>query len=455
MSKPLKTSCSVALALSLLAGCSAFSPPSHPLPVSTGGAQAVAALSPIDDDPWWRTFDSPELDVLVEAALNANQDLRVATARVAQARALVDGANAERLPQIGMSAGGSRGRESSADQKADLAYTGFRASWEVDYLGEKALGRAAAQGDAAAVELAQKAARIAIAAEVATEYFDISISLQREAAAAQALDILERQIVVAQRRFDAGQSTEIDVDRLRGAHAQEQAALRQLAGLRQVKQRQLALLLGANDLPSGVTFAAAASVPVMEAPALISMDLLERRPDVQRQAFAVEAAAARLGMAKRDIYPRIQLDWSGRKERLAAQGTTASPVIAIGYGISLSMPIFDGGRIRSNIAVHEARAQESMAAYEKAMLSALADADVAVKQFLSARESSASLVQAEKAHDRAAGQSLRMFDAGLVDINTLLDTQRLAIKSRDALLQGTGAQWDAAVAVRRAFAGSV
>lgn len=96
-----------------------------------------------------------------------------------------------------------------------------------------------------------------------------------------------------------------------------------------------------------------------------------------------------------------------------------------------------------------------MAEYEKAMLSALADADVAVKRFRSARESSVSLVQMEIASDQAARQIVRMFDAGLVDINTLLDTQRRAMKSKDALLQGNGAQWDAAVAVRRAFAGSV
>ncbi|MFE8646414.1 TolC family protein [Sphingomonas sp. NCPPB 2930] len=449
-----KNSCLIALALSLLSGCSTAPSRSEALPVSKEQGSADVAFSLTDNDPWWRAFENPELDRLVETALSANQDLRIATARVVQARALLAGADAERFPQVGLSAGMRRGRESSAFPKADLAHAGFRANWELDYLGEKTLGATAAQLDADAAVLTRKASRISIAAEVATAYFDIGVSLQREAAAARALDILARQIVVAQRRFHAGQSAEVDATRLRGEFAQEEAELKQMKGLREVKQRQLALLLGADDLPANITFAAGARTPAMDMPSLISMDLLERRPDVQRQASAVEAAAARLGIAKRDIYPRIQLDWSGRKERLS-QGASASPVVTIGYGISLSMPIFDGGRIRANIAVHESRVQESMAEYEKAMLSALADADVAVKRFRSARESSVSLVQMEIASDQAARQIVRMFDAGLVDINTLLDTQRRAMKSKDALLQGNGAQWDAAVAVRRAFAGSV
>ncbi|MDP1069381.1 TolC family protein, partial [Klebsiella pneumoniae] len=80
------------------------------------------------------------------------------------------------------------------------------------------------------------------------------------------------------------------------------------------------------------------------------------RPDVQRQARALDAALARVGVARREIYPRLQIAWAGARERLAAIGGSASPISVVGYGISLSLPILDGGRIRSNVEIQEARA---------------------------------------------------------------------------------------------------
>jgi multidrug efflux system outer membrane protein len=176
---------------------------------------------------------------------------------------------------------------------------------------------------------------------------------------------------------------------------------------------------------------------------------------VQRQARAVEAAAARLGVAKRDLYPRIQLDWAGRKERVSIEGASASPITVVGYGIGVSLPIFDGGRIRANIAVHEARAQEAMAEYEKAMLGALADAEIALAQLATADASVTELEEALRAGADAARRSQRMFEAGLVGLDTVLDVRRSHLRAHDALLQARGAQWVAAVAVRRAFAGKV
>lgn len=190
-------------------------------------------------------------------------------------------------------------------------------------------------------------------------------------------------------------------------------------------------------------------------PLLLPIELLERRPDVRGSARAVEAAIARLGVAKRDLYPRITLDWSGRKERLSSESSSASPATVIGYGVALSLPIFDGGRIRANIEIHEAKAQEAMLLYEKAMLSALADAETAVVQLASTHASVAELERAQTAGADAASKSERLFSAGLVDLNTVLDTRRSYLRARDGLMQGQAAQLAAAVAVRRAFAGKV
>ena len=190
-------------------------------------------------------------------------------------------------------------------------------------------------------------------------------------------------------------------------------------------------------------------------PALMPIELLERRPDVHGPARDVEAAAARLGVAKRDLYPRIALDWSGGRERLSVGGASASPMTVVGYGLALSLPIFDGGRIRANILIHEAKAQAAMLVYEKAILSALADAETAAAQLAAARSTVVALENAQKAGADAAARSARLFDSGLVDLNTVLDARRGYLKARDGLLQGQGTLLAASVSVRRAFAGSV
>jgi multidrug efflux system outer membrane protein len=446
----------VAASLLALAGCAtSVVPPAPSLAVpaawsiDTPSASPGASRAP---DAWWRDFGSAELDALIDSALQANRDLRIAAARVAQARAGVDAADAERLPQLGLAAGASRGRDSSADPQADITAVGFRARWEADLFGAKGLASTAATRDAQGAELAHQAMRVAIAADVATAWFEIQALAQREAVSRDAAATLQRQIEVARRRFEVGQSSALDVDRLVAELRQEEASAAQLQGARRSRLRQLAVLTGATQ-PGTVSSTTAANAPTVLAP--LPAELLERRPDVQLQARAVEAAAARLGVAKRDLYPRIQLDWAGRKERLSVDGASASPALVVGYGLTVSLPILDGGRIRSNIAVHEARAEEAMAAYEKAMLGALADADIALVQQVAADASVSALEQALRAGADASRRSQRMFDAGLVGLDTVLDVHRSHLRAQDALLQARGAQWAAAVAVRRAFAGRV
>lgn len=420
-------------------------------PLAAPTADAAAKVS----DAWWESAGSPELNALIEAALRSNRDLHMAAARVLQARAGVDAADAQQRPQLGLAAGVQYGRDSSANPKADMASGGLRASWEPDLFGAQGLASQAATLDAQSAELAQQAMRVAIAADVGTAWFEIQSLQRRETVAREAMATLERQIGVARRRFEAGQSTALDVDRLVAELGQERAALAQLQGAQRVRQRQLAVLTGAAQPDAALAFADAGA-PGIAAPAgLLPAELLERRPDVQLQARALDAAVARLGVARRDIYPRIQLDWAGRQERLSVGGASASPTLVVGYGVSLALPIFDGGRIRANIAVHEARTQEAMAAYEKALIGALADAETALVQLAAAETTVAELEQTQRAASDAATRSQRLFEAGLVGLDTVLDVRRSHLRAQDALLQARSAQWVAGVSVRRAFAGRV
>jgi multidrug efflux system outer membrane protein len=184
-------------------------------------------------------------------------------------------------------------------------------------------------------------------------------------------------------------------------------------------------------------------------------ELLERRPDVRRQARALDAALARAGVARRDLYPRLQIDWSGAQERLAAVGGSAAPRIVVGYGVALTLPILDGGRIRSNIAVQDARAQEAMADYEKAMLAALVDVETGLARWSAAGNAWEEWTRAAAAADVAARHAARLYEAGGTDVSAVLDARRAHLQARDGLVQAEGARWEAAVGLRRAFAGGV
>lgn len=426
---------------------------SRPGPLASGCAASIVADTA--GHAWWRAMNSPELNVLIECAIGANRDVRVAASRIAQARAALDGTRADLYPTIDVAAAGRRGRDSGLDPKIKVLRAGFQASWEPDLFGAKNLANVAANSDAENAVFSYQATHIAIAAEVATAYLETQGLMRRETVAAAAIANLARQRDVAHRRLAAGDVNRIDIDRLEAELEQERAVAIQLRGARQVRFRQLELLLGGATPPGGIVVTETAwfqdDVARQTAPA----DLLERRPDVRRQARQVDAAVARLGIAKRDLYPHIQFDWSGARERLSAKDLSAATTVVVGYGMSLSLPVFDGGRIRANIAVHEARAQEAMLEYEKAMLAAMADASIALTQFSAASAALPSLEAAGAANATAVQHAQRMFQAGRIDAGTLLETQRSNLRMQDALIQGQIAKWVAAVGVRRAFAGGV
>ena len=441
-----------------LSGCASMAPVAKPgvpeLAVPAQWVGTVPAAQGAASDAWWQAFGDPVLDALIMSALVANQDVKIAAARLEQSRALVDGSEAERRPRLDATAGAQRGRDSAGSPKMERTSLGLRAAWEVDLFGRGAQGVSAAKADAESVRLGWEATRIALAADVATAYFELRTLEQRVALRREAIEVAQRQAEVSSRKFQAGMATSLDVERWSAELAQERATLAQIEGQHQVRLRQLSLLLGRSETPALGAAVWGTEVPGAPA-AVLPGELLERRPDVQRQAHALDAALARAGVARRDVYPSLQLAWSGSRERLAEQGASAAPQLAVGYGVSLSMPILNGGRIRANIAVQDGRAKEAMAEYEKAMLGALVDVESRLSQWASSGSALDEWRRADVAGGAAAGNAARLYEAGMADMGAVLDARRAHLQARDALAQAVGARWEAAVGLRRAFAGAL
>jgi multidrug efflux system outer membrane protein len=402
---------------------------------------------------WWQDFGSTELDGLIAMALEANRDLQITAARLAQARALLAVDQSQLKPRLDGDAAAGRGRANSADPRTERSSAGLRASWELDLFGRLGFAVDAAQSDAQGAAAAVAASRIALAADVATAYFELRTLSHRVALARSATALAQKQSEVAKFKLDAGTTTALDLARWQAEVAQERATAEQLDGQRRLRQQQLALLLGTTEAPV-LALQRAAAPPPAPAP-LLPGALLERRPDVRRQVLALDAALARVGVARAELYPQLHLSWSGAGERLALLGGSAAPQSVIGYGVSLSFPVLDGGRIRANIAVREALAQEAMLGYEKAMLAAVVDVEAALVQWTACEASWRAWEAAHEASAQAAQTAERIFNAGVIDQTAVLDAHRSKVRANDALLQAEGSRWIAAVSLRRAFAGDL
>lgn len=408
---------------------------------------------------WWRDFSDQELDQLIRQALQANPDLQIASARLQQAQALWQGADADYKPQLQAGAELKGMRDPTSTPMSHSRSLGLRASWELDIFARGKALMSAAEADAAGQRYALELTQLMLAADVASAYYEIRMLVQRQQLLDQAINLAQRQFEVAERKFAAGSSTALDADRWRSELAQERANLAQLRSQQQVRMRQLAILLGQRELPAlsglNTTISNALTTQFPATPAnKLDASLIERRPDVQRQARALDAALARAGLARRDLYPNLSFSWSGSRDRLQSGSDASVSGFSLGYGLTLSLPILDGGRIRTNIAIHDARVQEAQADYDKALLAALVDVDSCWQQATDSIEIYQQWLKASQASELAANRAERLYQAGASDVSAVLDARRADLKARDALVQASAARWQTAIALRRAFAGA-
>lgn len=447
------------LAMSLaIVGCAtnAIAPsPSVAIPAAWHSEVLSTANQMTATAAWWKNAGSPELATLIEQALRDNRDLRAAAARVLQARAIAGTADSERQPQVNGTASASRGRETVLDPRSSHLRAGLQASWELDLFGAKALASQAAQLDAERAELARQGMETVIAAEVATAYLDAAILKERMNIAEQSLDKLSQATRVARSQFEAGRLARPEIVARERQYQAAQADLTQLESVFRLRLFQLSILVGVPAGEINPAFAGLENLRLAAPPGTLPGELLERRPDVQQHLRAVNAEAARVGMSRRELYPRIVFSWDNSQERAGIEGTSSTTGVALGYGVSLTLPILDGGRIRSRIEVSEATLEEAMAGYEKAMLDALADAETVLVRQKSAAGVLASNEESLQLSGENAAQARRLFQAGQADRGRTIDSDLSVLQAEDAQLQAKGAYWSASVDVLRAFSGSI
>jgi len=417
---------------------------------------------------WWQGFNDPLLNELIDKALATNHDLKIATARVREANAMVTVAEAALYPSLDFSLSG--GREKRIDRivgvpggqgiklitpTADAVSGGLAARWEIDLFGGRHLEAEAAAAQAEGRKEGLHATLVGLLAQVATNYLELRGVQQRIGVLQKNIDLQRERLRTLQVFLKAGLANEADIARQQTLLQGTEATLPGLANAEQNLIHRLGVLLGEPPESLGSRLAAVGPLP-KQAPAmpnLLPADLLAQRPDLRLAQTEVSAAAASLGSARADLYPKLVLSASGGVGALAVGGfpSLADSVYALGSG--LSAPIFNAGRIRAHITAADARLDQVAANYEKTFLLALEDVENAFVAHRSARDSFGQLTEAEASAEKAYRLVNALYRRGAGDYLAVLDAQRSKLAVSDERAKAETAVSVAMVSLYRAFGG--
>ncbi|MBL6456002.1 efflux transporter outer membrane subunit [Belnapia sp. T6] len=444
-------------------------------------SRAVAAEI---DRSWWTSFRDPTLTWLVTSAESGNPDIEEASARIAETREQRSIALAGFWPTLDAQASDTRLRISRNSPFAALAggspsaggqpnptqgaaiptgpkptlsiyQAGFDAAWELDIFGRTRRGVEAAGADLLSAERLLDNARLSLRAEAARAYLELRGLQARREVALQSVRLQRDTLGLTRSRAQSGFATEVDVANAEAQLASTEATLPQLEAQVTQAMNRLARLLGQDPgaLSDRLT-ARAPQPPVPEVVAIgLPLDTVRRRPDVASAEAALAAQTARIGVATAQLYPSIRINGtlglqSGNTANLF---TAASRFFSIGP--SLMIPLFEGGRLRAQVRLEEARQRTAAIAWRRTVLDALHEVENALAAYYGEQGRRAALMRQARAAQSAAALARQRFTAGLGTFLEVLDAERTRLNAQLALAQSAALVSTDLVAVYKALGG--
>lgn len=460
-----------------LAGCSVaprYESPAPPavasfkeeIPAAEAGQWKAAEPSDaLARGEWWRVFNDARLDRLEAEAAQANLSLQAGLARLAQARAISRASHAEQVPRIDGSAGPARLRASPASlglaPDADMsARTLWRAqaavSYELDLFGRVASAVSAASADAAQAQALHRSLLLAVQADVAQHHFALRAQDSELLLLDETVRLREAALQLVERRFQAGETSELDAARARTELAVARAEVAALARRRTETEHALGVLLGKAPAELSLARAPLAFEPIA-IPAGLPSALLERRPDIAAAERAMAAANARIGVARATAFPRLSLTGAlgfesadlGDLFRWSSRTWALGPLV----GGLLSMPLVDGGRNRALADAARARYDEAVADYRAQVLVAFREVEDSLSGLRMLAQQAHEQQQAIDAARRAAQLSAARYRSGFVNQLELIDAERSLLATQRAAAQVERDRALATVGLIRALGG--
>lgn len=447
----------------LLAGCAStqgIAPEAKLKDPPVPGAAAPEAV-PAVSAQWWRGFGDPQLDKLVEQALQDNPNLAVTRARLRRAQAAADATFAAGQPQVNGALDITRQRFSENSLyppplAGSIENTGAlqaNFSWELDFFGKHASALQAALGASRAAEADLAAARVVLASNVARTYFQLLRVQEQLAVARRTVEQRQQQLQLVQQRVQAGLDTTLEQRQGEAALPEARQQIEALQEQAETTRNALAALVASQDVPAVGSLPALRSLRTGgELPALPA-DLLGRRPDVSAARWRVEAAARDVDVAKAQFYPNINLTAFVGLSTLGLGHLLDLGSTQWGVGPAIRLPIFDAGRMRANLRGKAADADVAVESYNAAVLEALHEAGDAVAAVRSVARQQAEQRQAETAAEGAYDIAVQRYRAGLGTYLNVLSAESTVLAQRRLGVDLAARALDARVALYRALGG--
>ena len=472
-----------------LAAC-AVGPNYHPAPTPPVAAGRFAASDTIAvsatalPDKWWQLYDDPALDALVTEALTANTDLRVATANLRRARAILGETRVQRLPSTaisasanylksngssgttgggttgggssggGISGGGSTGTTGGGYQ-GEYYSAGLDVSYELDLYGRVRRDIAASRADVAAQEAQRDTVRTSVAAETARAYADACSAALQADVARRSLALQLQTVELTENLALAGRGTPLDTSRARAQYEQVRATLPPFVAARRDALFRLSVLTGHAPEEIAPAAAACTTPPQLKEPIPVGdgTALLKRRPDIRQADRALAAATARIGVATAALYPKVTLGGSIGTSgiNLGQLGSDGSFRFSLGPLLSWTFPniIVARARIRQAQASNEA----ALATFDGTVLTALRETETALSDLAAALDRQTALAATRDYSAEAARIVDLRYRAGAENFLAVLDAQRTLATAAAALAQSRATLVTDQVAVFKALGG--
>jgi len=438
---------SAALAPLALAACTAtaghdYAPPDMATPAAYAQAPAEAeadAPAPLADGAWWRGYGDPRLDALVAEALSTNLAIAAAEARLAEARALVDAAEAAGGPALdaGAEAGVERqlrGQRTRTQRRTEVsAEAGLLFSWVPDLFGGQRRAVEAAEAEARRQALLRDDLARRVAADVVRRHLEGARDRLRLDLINASLELQRQTLALVRERFAAGLASQLDVSRAEAQAAETRARRGPLRRDLAAARAALAALTGRP--PGALETAATPALPDYRGPLGpgLPRDLLRRRPDVRAAEAALAAAVADIGVAEAELYPQLSLPGALTFGATGFGTGTVVETLVAGLAASLDIPLVDSGGRRAQVAAAEARAREALLTYRATLLDAVAEVETALAELDAARARRADLQAAVTASATATEQARQLYRQGLIGFLDVLDAERTLLDNRQDL----------------------
>jgi multidrug efflux system outer membrane protein len=457
-----------AFALALAASACTVGPnykrPVAHLPEAYRGAAPTGALAAdqpsLGDQKWWEVFQDEQLQELIRTALRQNFDVRIAAARVAEARAQLGITHADQFPHVDGSVLVERERASASPVplpsqafERNVFQVGASTSWEVDFWGRFRRATEAARATLAATEWGRRAVVTSLVAQIADAYFalraiDLNLDISRQTLASR-----QESLRLTQVRASGGAASELDVRQAEQLVFGASAAIVDLERQAEQQENLISILKGNNPgaVPRGRTLTDQPLIP--QVPTGLPSALLERRPDIVEAEQTLVAANANIGVVRANFFPEVSLTGSGGFQSAALSSLLTGPAAFFTVGATLLQPVFTAGRTRSQVELAEARRDEVRLAYQQTILQSLRDVSDALIAYRRNRE----FRDQQQLLTRSAAEALRLttvrYQGGASSYLEVLDADTRLFAAQLVLAQAQLNELLAIVQIYRALGG--